>query len=156
MTTAAKERLTPVIDPDFSRRHPLRVLVAEDNKVNARVIGLILRKLGYSHEIAANGALALEATREKSFDLIFMDLQMPVMDGLEATRRILAEAPEPSPRIVALTANVHPTDHENCMRVGMHGFIAKPADPARIAAALQRAHSEISGVRASEDPALSS
>ena len=105
----------------------LRVLVVEDNVVNQRVVRKMLERLGVTCGVADQGAAALDALRAEPFDLVLMDLQMPVMDGLEATRRIRAELPpERQPRIVALTANARASDERACREAGMDDFMAKP------------------------------
>ncbi len=109
--------------------HPqhLKILLAEDNAVNQRVILRILEKLGFQAQIAANGYEVLEALRQQSFDLILMDIQMPEMDGLEATRRIIAEWPsDQRPKIIALTANAIQGDRETYLEAGMDGYLSKP------------------------------
>jgi CheY-like chemotaxis protein/HPt (histidine-containing phosphotransfer) domain-containing protein len=106
---------------------PLRILLAEDNVINQKLALRILNKLGYRADIASNGAEALEALRRQSYDAILMDLQMPEMDGLEATRRIRdLYRGSPSPRIIALTASAMQGDRERCLAAGMDDYIAKP------------------------------
>ncbi|HQJ88573.1 MAG TPA: response regulator [Methanoregulaceae archaeon] len=104
-----------------------RVLVAEDNPVNLRVAVLMLERLGLRPDIASNGLEALQSLERQPYDLILMDVQMPEMDGLEATRRIRAGfPPERQPFIVALTANALVGDRERCLEAGMDEYIAKP------------------------------
>jgi signal transduction histidine kinase/ActR/RegA family two-component response regulator len=105
----------------------LCVLLVEDNPVNQRVATVLLTRRNYAVEIAGNGALALEAFRHKHFDVVLMDMQMPVMDGLEATRRIRAqEAGATRVPIIAMTANAMTGDRERCIDAGMDDYIAKP------------------------------
>jgi PAS domain S-box-containing protein len=114
-------------DEDIARQHPLRVLLVEDNAVNQRVATLMLRKLGYSADVAGNGREALNAVERHCYDLVFMDLQMPEMDGLQATRELCVRWPKPvRPKIVAMTANASTDDREACLAAGMDGFISKP------------------------------
>jgi len=108
---------------------PLRIAVAEDNLANQRVIMIMLRRLGWAAQFAENGEELLELVRDQDFDLIFMDLQMPKMDGLEATRLIRAgEAGEKAKqaKIVALTANALAGDEARCLRHGMDAYLSKP------------------------------
>jgi signal transduction histidine kinase/ActR/RegA family two-component response regulator len=122
-------------------RHPLRVLVAEDNGVNQKVALAMLRHLGYRADLAADGVEAVEAVRRVPYDLVFMDLQMPELDGIDATRQIIAEHPPGRrPRIVALTANAFEEDREQCLAAGMDDYVSKPLKPETLEAALTRAH----------------
>ncbi len=106
---------------------PFRILIAEDHLVNQRVFVSLLSKLGYRPSIATNGLEVLEALEQASFDLILMDIQMPEMDGLEATRQIIRRfAPEERPVIIAVTANALPGDREKYLEAGMDDFLAKP------------------------------
>jgi len=112
--------------------HGGKILLAEDNPVNRKFVLTVLRRLGYSVAFAENGAEALEHLAANECDLVVMDVQMPVMDGVEATRRIRSGesgALDPSIPIVALTAYVSPLDRERCMHAGMNAFLAKPATP---------------------------
>jgi signal transduction histidine kinase/CheY-like chemotaxis protein/HPt (histidine-containing phosphotransfer) domain-containing protein len=112
---------------ELAARLPLRILLAEDNSINQRVGLLLLERIGYMADVAGNGIEALEALRRQPYDLILMDVQMPVMDGLEATRRIRADFPaDRQPRIVALTANVLREQREACLAAGMDDFVQKP------------------------------
>ncbi len=117
----------------------LRLLVAEDNVVNQKVAALLLQRLGQEPRLVANGAEALAAVHAERFDLVLMDVLMPVMDGLEATRRIRSEVPtERQPRIVAMTANVLLEDREACLAAGMDDYLTKPVRLEDLAATLRR------------------
>jgi signal transduction histidine kinase/CheY-like chemotaxis protein/ligand-binding sensor domain-containing protein/HPt (histidine-containing phosphotransfer) domain-containing protein len=106
---------------------PLRILVAEDNVVNQKVALLLLQQLGYAADVAADGEETLAALRRQRYDVILMDVQMPGMDGLEATRRIRDEWPiEGRPRIIAVTANALREDRETCLAAGMDDYLSKP------------------------------
>jgi signal transduction histidine kinase/ActR/RegA family two-component response regulator len=120
--------------------HPLRVLVAEDNAVNQKVALAMLRSLGYRADLAADGLEAVEAVRRVPYDVVFMDVQMPELDGIDATKQIIAEHPDGRrPRIVALTANAFEEDRETCLKAGMDDYISKPLKPETLEAVLQRA-----------------
>lgn len=107
--------------------NPLKILLAEDNLINQKVALRILARLGYQADAVANGREAVEALRRQPYDVILMDMHMPEMDGLEATRRILREyTGDKPPYIVAMTAAAMPTDKVKCQEAGMHGFLAKP------------------------------
>ena len=118
----------------------LSILVAEDNRVNQTVISRMLQKLGHRVDVAANGLEAVSALRRITYDLVFMDCQMPEMDGFGATRSIRAgEAGTPRHiPIVALTANAMHGDREQCLAAGMDDYIAKPVTKQALAAALER------------------
>jgi CheY-like chemotaxis protein len=120
------------------RRKGRRILVAEDNRVNQRVIAVVLDKAGWSHALAENGAQAVEMFAAQAFDLVLMDCQMPVLDGLEATRRIRALERGGRVPIVALTANAFPGDREACLAAGMDDFVAKPFEAGALVARLDR------------------
>ena len=103
------------------------ILVAEDNPVNQKWIKKILSKMGYECVIAENGKVVLEIVGHEHFDLIFMDVQMPEMDGLEASRMIRV-CLETQPVIIAMTANVMQGDREECIQSGMNDYISKPVE----------------------------
>jgi CheY-like chemotaxis protein len=107
----------------------LRILVAEDNKVNQRILLRLIERLGYSADVAADGAQALEAAQKSDYDLIVMDVQMPEMDGIEATREIRRKIPDlRQPFIVALTAHSTTDDRTACLDAGMNDYLTKPID----------------------------
>jgi signal transduction histidine kinase/CheY-like chemotaxis protein len=117
----------------------LRILLAEDNPVNQKVALRILDKLGYRADVASNGIEVLAALEREPYDVVLMDVQMPEMDGLDASRRICAQWPEESrPRIIAMTANAMIEDREACFAAGMDDYLAKPVRPEELAEALSR------------------
>ena len=117
-----------------------RVLLAEDNPVNQRVTVLTLRRLGYRPDVVADGAKAVFAVRNRPYDVVLMDVMMPVMDGLEATRQIRADpGRHPAPAIVALTANALDGDRQRCLDAGCDDYVAKPVAPEFLAATIERA-----------------
>jgi signal transduction histidine kinase/CheY-like chemotaxis protein/HPt (histidine-containing phosphotransfer) domain-containing protein len=118
---------------------PMRVLVAEDNPTNVLVIERMLSRLGHSSEVVGNGLEAVEAAVNGQYDAILMDVHMPLLDGVEATRRIRAASGVSQPHIVALTASVFPAQRIRCEEAGMDDFLAKPVDVEALVAALQRA-----------------
>ncbi|HEU0101101.1 MAG TPA: response regulator [Mycobacteriales bacterium] len=119
---------------------PMRILLAEDNPVNQRVAQLVLERLGHAVETVGNGVQAVQAVLRKRYDVVLMDIQMPRMDGLQATQQIRAELPAAAqPRIIALTANALAEDRVACMDAGMDDYLAKPVRAAELAAALNRA-----------------
>ncbi|HEX6162903.1 MAG TPA: response regulator [Vicinamibacterales bacterium] len=141
--TAQPERASTAASPrageKLGDRHPLRVLVAEDNGVNQKVALAMLKHLGYRADLAADGAEAVEAVRRVPYDVVLMDLQMPELDGIDATRRILAEHPTGRrPRIIALTANAFDEDREQCLKAGMDDYMSKPLKAETLEAALLR------------------
>jgi two-component system sensor histidine kinase/response regulator len=110
---------------DFAKQHPLNILVAEDNPVNQKLTLKILTKLGYDAVLAENGLQTIEIAALQPFDIILMDVQMPGMDGLEATR-IIRQTMEVQPVIIAMTANAMTEDKDECLRTGMDDFLGKP------------------------------
>ncbi len=111
---------------NLSATFPLQILVAEDNEINQQVIHYILQKIGYMATIVANGQEAVDAAEAMTYDIIFMDLQMPDVDGLEATRIIRGNKTLHQPVIIALTANTMEGDEEECLLAGMNDYIGKP------------------------------
>lgn len=111
---------------DFAKAYPYRILIAEDNKANASLITKVLSRLGYESTWVINGRLAWERAVEQEFDLILMDIQMPEMDGLEATQRIMEQLQEKAPLIVALTANSEDSIRKKCEELKMVGYLTKP------------------------------
>ena len=127
-------------DRDFARRHPLRILVVEDNAVNIKVLLLLLGTLGYRATTAGNGIEALQCISRQTYDLIIMDLQMPEMDGLEATRKLRERVPHSDPPyLLALSANARQEDRQVCFDVGMHDFLSKPVRLDGLVPAIERA-----------------
>jgi CheY-like chemotaxis protein len=127
-----------VMDLDLGKRHPLRILLAEDNAVNQKLALRILERLGYRADIASNGLEAVESIERQTYDVILMDVQMPEMDGLEATRQIIAMWPQKHPRIIGLTANALEGDREQCLAAGMDDYISKPIRVEELVEALER------------------
>jgi GAF domain-containing protein/CheY-like chemotaxis protein/HPt (histidine-containing phosphotransfer) domain-containing protein len=126
-------------DSDLATQHPLRILLAEDNVVNQKLAVRLLQKLGYRADIAGNGLEALEALERQPYDLLLSDVQMPEMDGLEATRQILARWPEGErPWIVAMTAEAMSGDRERCLEAGMNDYLTKPIRVDELVAAIKR------------------
>jgi PAS domain S-box-containing protein len=116
-----------LFDAQMGQRLPLHILLAEDNATNQKLALRLLEKLGYRADMAANGLEALEALERQSYDLILMDVQMPEMDGLEATQHIRRTWPgERGPYIIAMTANAMQGDREECLVAGMDNYISKP------------------------------
>jgi len=129
----------PQVDSTLGTRHPLRILLAEDNLVNQKVAALILHKMGYRADIAGNGLEVLEALQRQPYDVVLMDVQMPEMDGLDATRRIRTDfAAEQQPRVIAMTAEAMQGDREICLAAGMDDYITKPVHIEELARALEQ------------------
>jgi PAS domain S-box-containing protein len=127
------------IDPELGARHPLRILLAEDNAVNQTLALRMLEKLGYRADVAGNGIEALEALERQPYDLLLSDVQMPEMDGVEATRQILERwGPDERPWIVAMTAEAMQGDRERFLAAGMNDYVVKPIRIEDLVAALER------------------
>jgi CheY-like chemotaxis protein len=127
------------LDPGLGERPPLRILLTEDNAVNQKLALRLLEKMGYRADVAGNGLEAIQAVERQPYDLILMDVQMPEMDGLEATRRIVDRWSESErPWIVAMTAEAMQGDPERCLAAGMDDYITKPIRPEVLAAAIAR------------------
>ena len=137
----ADERELPdtALDSELAARHPLRILLTEDNVVNQRLALRLLEKMGYRADVAGNGIEALEALERQTYDLVLMDVQMPEMDGVEATARILERWPDGQrPRIVAMTAEAMHGDREGFLAAGMDDYVAKPIRTHDLIAAIKR------------------
>lgn len=118
---------SPTPDSRLAETHPLRILLAEDNLVNQKLALRLLEQMGYRADLASNGAEAVESITRQIYDVVLMDVQMPEMDGLEASRRITkGKTPDQRPRIIAMTANAMQGDREMCLAAGMDDYIAKP------------------------------
>jgi CheY-like chemotaxis protein len=128
-------------DPGLASRHPLHILLAEDNAVNQKLALRLLANMGYVAAVANDGAQAIAALEAIDYDTVLMDVQMPELDGLEATRRIRRQWPDRKVHIVAMTANAMAGDREACLAAGMNDYVSKPIKPAELAAALMRAPS---------------
>ena len=111
----------------MGKRQPLRILVAEDVVVNQKLALRLLEQMGYRADVASNGLEAIQSVERQPYDVVFMDVQMPEMDGLEASRRICDRWPRGKrPVIIAMTANAMQGDREMCLDAGMDDYISKP------------------------------
>jgi CheY-like chemotaxis protein len=134
------------LDPKLANRLPLRILLADDNLINQKVASRVLGQMGYTGKVAGNGVEALAAIDSAPYDMVFMDLMMPEMDGLEATRQIRARqknrAAHPNYKepiiIVAMTASAMPGDREKCLEAGMDDYLSKPVRPEEVRAVIER------------------
>jgi CheY-like chemotaxis protein len=139
---AGEERPASAPAPQFERglgeRMPLRILVAEDNEINRKVVLRMLRAFGYEADVVHNGAQAVDAVRRQRYDLVLMDLQMPEMDGAQATRQIVKALAGRRPRIVAMSANVMREDVQAALDAGADEYIAKPFPVEVLRSALER------------------
>lgn len=120
------------------RYRPLKILLAEDNKMNQLIASKIFKKVGYSIDIAENGVEAILMSDKQHYDLIFMDVQMPEMDGLQATRTIIKKQGKNAPPIIAMTANVLSEDENECATAGMKDFVSKPFTFERLENVIQK------------------
>jgi CheY-like chemotaxis protein len=125
----------------------LRILIVEDNPVNQRVAQMQLQKAGHQPDLAANGIAALKALEKQRYDVVFMDCQMPEMDGYETTQRLRNDPRHAGLHIIAMTANAMDGDREKCFAAGMNDYVAKPTRDADLRAALERAQSRLSQSR---------
>jgi CheY-like chemotaxis protein len=114
------------MDREMAKSHPLRILLAEDNQVNQKLALRILEQMGYRADVASNGLEAVESIERQVYDVILMDVQMPEMDGLDATRNIRKLVEVAQPHIIAMTANALEGDREMCIAAGMNDYISKP------------------------------
>lgn len=139
-TQAAPQRSIPstaATIPDLASKYPLRILIAEDNPVNQQLAVITLNKMGYSPSVADNGREAIDRLKEEHFDLIFMDVQMPEIDGLEATR-LIRQKGDKKTVIIAMTANATIQDRDDCLNEGMNDYLCKPVDLGELIFALEK------------------
>jgi signal transduction histidine kinase/ActR/RegA family two-component response regulator/HPt (histidine-containing phosphotransfer) domain-containing protein len=142
---------TPVAPPApatqlLAERYPIKILLVDDNSINQKVAARIVQQLGYKPDMAVNGRLALEALDREHYDLVFMDVMMPEMDGLDATRNIRERQKNPSANpnyrerilIIAMTAHAMQSDKEKCLASGMDDYLAKPIRPADVRGAIEK------------------
>lgn len=122
---------------DFAKQYPLDILIAEDNYVNQKLSVHILEKMGYKPDVVSNGHEVLNAFTKKRYDMVLMDVQMPEMDGLEATQFIRTHMSE-QPVIIAMTANAMTEDREICLKAGMDDYLSKPMKLSEVIAALEK------------------
>jgi signal transduction histidine kinase/CheY-like chemotaxis protein len=133
-----EEPAAPRLDAGLAARHPLCILLAEDNAVNQKLALRLLAQMGYRADVAADGVEAVESAQRQPYDLVLMDIQMPEMDGLEATRLLVERLGARRPRIVAMTANAMQGDRERCLAAGMDDYVTKPIRLEALVAALER------------------
>ena len=134
-----KSPFTPGLDSDFARRLPLRVLLADDNPINQKVGVSVLHKLGYHSDLANDGVEVIKALESKPYDVLFLDVQMPQMDGLECARQICHRwTRDKRPVIIAMTGNALMGDREKCLAAGMDDYISKPVRIADLQTTLER------------------
>ena len=127
--SASAKQKPKSVDDKLSSRLPLRIILAEDNLMNQKIANRIFSKMGYEIEITENGQIALDRVLESTFDLVFMDMQMPVMDGISATKAIRQHFSKEALPIIAMTANVRQEDQDACLAAGMNDFLGKPVKP---------------------------
>ncbi|MEE3715730.1 response regulator [Tumidithrix elongata RA019] len=141
---------TSKLDTSFAKQFPLQILIAEDNPVNQRILALMLERLGYKGDAVGNGMEAVAALDRQSYDLVFMDIQMPVMDGLTASQGI-RQLSHRNPWIIGLSANAFRESREAALSAGMNDYLTKPLQIKELVAALQRVpHSPIQDLEAIE------
>ncbi|WP_177183848.1 hybrid sensor histidine kinase/response regulator [Mucilaginibacter sp. OK283] len=137
---APEPKAVKLLDSNFAVEYPLNILVAEDNQVNQKLISRMLSKLGYEFAMVENGLEVLKKLDDQEFNVILMDVQMPEMDGFEATRSIRESNRKLQPFIIAMTANAGPDDRDMCIAEGMDDYIAKPMKSEGLIAVLKAAH----------------
>ncbi|EIM78028.1 multi-sensor hybrid histidine kinase, partial [Nitritalea halalkaliphila LW7] len=122
---------------DMAEKYPLRLLVVEDNEINIKYMRLLMDQLGYPFDTARDGLEAIEKVTENAYDVIFMDIQMPRMNGLKATEKIIEEDLAPDTFIIGLSANAFTEDIEKAYKAGMHTYLSKPVRADQIAKLLK-------------------
>ncbi len=133
----------PVLDRRMAESYPLRILLAEDNIVNQKVTLRILERLGYRADVVIDGREAVSAIRRRTYDVVLMDVQMPEMDGMEATQIIRSERQDGAPYIIAMTAAAMQMDRDKCLAAGMNDFVSKPTRVEALVDALVRGYAAV-------------
>ncbi len=129
------------LNAQMAEQHPLQILIAEDNLVNQKVAVRILQRMGYRADVVANGLEAIDAVERQAYDVVFMDVQMPEMDGLKATEHIRARLPSyRQPYIIAMTAHAMQQDRDRCLEAGMNDYVSKPIQVNELQAAISTAY----------------
>jgi CheY-like chemotaxis protein len=136
-------RPAKTVSENLAEKIPMRILVAEDNPSNQKVIVEMLKRMGYRADMAADGIEVLQALERQHYDLVFMDVRMPEMDGILATQEIRRRWPTTVPKIIAITAYALEGDREKCIEAGMNGYIPKPVKKEELAEVLKRFALEI-------------
>jgi signal transduction histidine kinase/ActR/RegA family two-component response regulator len=138
LTLVVKEEPPHTLTEGLGKDFPLRILIAEDNELNLQLMGLMFQQLGFAFEVAKNGQEAVDKVSEQDFDLVFMDVQMPVMNGFEATEEIRKMATKQSLIIIGLSANAFEDDQKKALEVGMDDYLTKPLRLAVLASKLEQ------------------
>ncbi|MCF8267739.1 MAG: response regulator, partial [Ignavibacteriales bacterium] len=138
----------------FAQKFPMRILIAEDNPVNQKFVLHVLKKIGYTADVAGDGKEVLDLLAQKKYDLIFMDIQMPVMDGFESTRVIINKYGDLRPKIIALTANALKDDREKCLNAGMDEYMSKPVTMDKIKEMIVKQWNDIQELRGDHEPEI--
>jgi len=136
-TKPLESKNKPLFDSGLGQRLPLKILLAEDNVMNQKLALRLLERMGYRADIAANGLEVIAALERQRYDVILMDMQMPEMDGLEATWHIVKTWKAGKPRIIAMTANAMQEDREACFAAGMDDYVSKPIQVQDLHSALE-------------------
>ena len=147
----SRKKTKILFDANLGKKNPLRLLIAEDNATNQKLFLTLLGRLGYQADIAGNGNEALQALERQSYDVVLMDVQMPEMDGMEATRRLRSEVLNVrQPYVVAMTANAMQGDREACLAAGMDDYVSKPIRIEELVRALKAGYAHKEGKNGSE------
>ena len=137
LTAVVKEESSQILTEELGKAYPLQILIAEDNDLNLQLMGLMFKQLGYGFEVAKNGKEAVEKVTAQDFDLVFMDVQMPVLNGLEATKEIRKLPQGKQLILIGLSANAFEDDQNNALEVGMDDYLTKPLRLAVLAGKLE-------------------
>ena len=138
---AEKKEPATVLSDQFAQKFPMKILIAEDNLINQKLITKVIARLGYQPEVVNNGTQVLELMEKDFFDIILMDVQMPEMDGLETTR-IIRKQDTRQPYIIAMTASAMAEDRADCLQAGMDYFISKPISISNLVIVLEKSYTE--------------